>query len=219
MVSPRTRVTLPGPTLILFAKSPRAGGVKTRLQPPCTPEQAADLAEILVEETVRAAVASWPGGIELCAWPDTNDPLFNRLELSYGVDLTTQAAGDLGSKMLKAMVHAGFPCAVMGCDIPHCTPEMYIGAFRALEGGKSVIGPASDGGYYLIGLQESRPELFDGIHWGGEDVLADTLQRAALTGPRLELLGAHNDIDTFQDLLQIAPAIPRLARWLEFQGF
>ena len=206
------------PTLILFAKSPIPGQVKTRMQPQCSAEQAADLAEILIEETVRAAVAGWPGEVELCTWPDTNHGLFSRLAGEHHIGLSSQGSGNLGDKMLHAMERAGFPSAVIGCDVPHCPPGVFLSAFEALKDGSNIIGPSSDGGYYLIGLQQARPVLFGGIGWGGSNVLEETLLRSSRAGINLVSLDALVDIDTFADLLQVSPGIPQLARWLEKQG-
>ena len=109
----------------------------------------------------------------------------------------------------------GIPAAVMGCDIPHCSPDQLLRAFSLLEDGKNVIGPGVDGGYYFLGLQDCLPDLFAGIRWGGSDVLERTLKYAAQLGIELTALDSLQDIDSYADLVAAASEIPDLQRWLK----
>ncbi len=205
--------------MILFTRTPLAGRIKTRLQPECSPKQAAEIASIMIEETVRIALARWPGPVELCVWPGAHHALFRRIASAFDLPVNLQTAGNLGDKMQNAMTQAGFPCAVMGCDVPHCPPATLKQAFCALEAGECVVGPATDGGYYLLGLQQPAPELFEHIRWGEKSVLTDTLDRALDIGLTLDRLDTMNDVDSFHDLVEVAPLVPHLSRWLENNGF
>ena len=87
-------------------------------------------------------------------------------------------------------------------------------AHDLLKQGQNVIGPTIDGGYYLIGLQKARPEIFKGIRWGSDSVMRDTLQAARGCGVHFTLLAPLRDIDRFKDLQQIAKEIPELQSWV-----
>src|SRR3972149_2224967 len=152
------------PQLILFARQPIPGQVKTRLQPDYSPERAAEIAAFMIRATVELAVSTWPGDVMLYVWPATEHLLFHRLTNEFRIRLARQADGDLGAKMLDAL-RAGIArkgsAAVMGCDVPHCGWDVIDQANGWLARGKNVLGPTEDGGYYFIGLQETQPELFD----------------------------------------------------------
>lgn len=195
------------PQLILFARQPVPGLVKTRLQPDYSPEQAAEIAAFMIRATVELAVSAWPGDITLSAWPGTDHPLFRRLADEFHVQLAPQADGDLGAKMLEALrqgIARHGAAAVMGCDVPHCGWDVVDQANSWLARGKNVLGPTDDGGYYFIGLQEARPELFEDMPWGSDRVLEMTLARAEKLGMEFDLLKKLRDIDTASDLWLVA---------------
>src|SRR5689334_23308224 len=104
--------------------------------------------------------------------------------------------------------------AVLGCDVPHCPWDVLDDAEAALARGDCVLGPADDGGYYLLGLTQARAELFEGIAWGGPDVLAATLARATALDIEFTLLPRLRDIDTAADLWLVGRCYPPLARYL-----
>lgn len=191
------------PALMIFAKRPVPGEVKTRLQPDYTPEQAARIAAVLIRQTVELAASSWPGAIYLCAAPDTAHPLFAELAATHRVTLRTQGEGDLGARMERALawgIARHGAAAVLGCDTPHCPWHVLDDANTALARRECVLGPSDDGGYYLIGLAQARPELFRDMPWGGARVLALTLARAEELGIEFHLLEPLRDIDTPADL-------------------
>ncbi len=201
---------------MIFAKQPRPGQVKTRLQPEYTSEQAAEIAAFLIRETVELAVASWPGAAYLCAAPDADYPLFHDLA-KLGVVLIEQGEGDLGARMHRAIafgIERHGAAAAFGCDVPHCPWEILDDANSALARGDNVLGPTDDGGYYLIGLSRAREELFAGIAWGGPCVLSATLERAQAIGIDFTLLPSLRDIDTAADLWLVARDHPSLRRFL-----
>jgi hypothetical protein len=205
------------PELILFARQPIAGQVKTRLQPEYSPERVAEIAAFMIRATVELAVSAWPGDVALHAWPDVDHPLFQELAREFHIRLTSQAGGDLGAKMLSALragVERNGCAAVMGCDVPHCGWDVLDKANDWLARGKNVLGPTEDGGYYFIGLQEARPELFENMPWSGNQVLPMTLARAEELGMEFELLAKLRDIDTARDLWLVAQKYEPLKQFL-----
>ncbi|MCR4348215.1 MAG: TIGR04282 family arsenosugar biosynthesis glycosyltransferase [Sulfuricaulis sp.] len=206
------------PTLIIFARQPVPGETKTRLQPDYSPEKSAEIAAFMIRATVELAVSAWPGDVMLYAWPGVAHPLFQDIANEFKIGLAPQVEGDLGAKMLDALRAVMKPrgsAAIMGCDVPQCGWDVLDQANDWLARGKSVLGPTEDGGYYFIGLQEARPELFADIPWGSGRVLEMTLSRADKLGLEFELLPKLRDIDTANDLWFIAQKYEPLRRFLE----
>lgn len=204
------------PALFVFAKAPIAGQVKTRLQPAYTATQAAEIAAVLISETVALAVAHWDGPIYLSTPPDTTHPLFSELASRYAISLRAQQGSDLGARMHEAIAYGVAQhgaAAVIGCDVPHCPGATLREASERLARGGAVLGPSADGGYYLVGLMQARPELFTGVAWGGADVLATTMTRARAVGVEFEMLTALRDIDTPADLAAAAQTYAPLKRF------
>jgi len=212
--------------LILFAKAPVAGQVKTRLQSHCRAEQAAQIFEILLETTIQNVCQHWPGKVVLSVWLDHQHPFLQGLVKNYPLQLDHQVAGHLGEKMRAALDQWGFPAAVMGCDVPHVPAATLKLAYHQLSNKQSVIGPSKDGGYYLLGLAEQQGldintisrALFADQAWGSESVLTTTLERAALSLLDLFALDQEYDIDNWSELLRAADQLPDLARYLAEQG-
>lgn len=205
------------PALMIFAKQPVPGQVKTRLQPEYTPERAAEIAALLIRETVELAASSWPGTVYLCGAPDARHPLFDELAGRFAVSLIGQGEGDLGARMHRAVrygVERHGAAAVIGCDVPHCPWEVLDDANATLARGGNVLGPTDDGGYYFIGLAAPHVKLFTGISWGGPSVLAATLERAEALGVEFALLPPLRDIDTAADVWLIAQQHESLRRFL-----
>lgn len=191
--------------LIIFAKEPRPGQVKTRLSPPLSPEEAAQLyhsflLDILEEMArvpeVRLALAFSPLGAQV----------FFRGLAPPGADLFPQEGADLGERMARACARgfaAGFgPVLLRGSDVPDLSAGVVSEAKEVLTTGQAqvVLGPCPDGGYYLVGLSEPQPPLFQGLAWSGSAVLTDTLRLARQLDLRVHLLPRWPDIDTYADL-------------------
>lgn len=199
--------------LILFAKSPTPGRVKTRLVPDLGEAGAAAFAESLIEHTVARAVQCWPGPLRILVWPDPTHECFDRLRERYGIEVSGQSGDDLGARMFNALYDAyqrGAAAAVMGCDVPQCPRETYRTAHAFVSQGRSVIGPSADGGYYLVALNPPAPACFDDIEWGTGQVFDTTLQRAADAGLDLIVLHELNDIDTASDIEALRQTDPTL---------
>lgn len=206
------------PALFVFAKAPVAGAVKTRLQPAYTAAQAAEIAAVLIRETLALAVANWDGPVYLATTPIRTHPLFNELAERYAIPVRAQVGSDLGARMHEAIAygvaHHG-AAAVVGCDVPHCPSATLATANQWLRNGRNVFGPAADGGYYFVGLTRLYPELFADIDWGSADVWATTRERTRVLGIAYESLPSLRDIDTPEDLRNAAMDVAALQRFVD----
>jgi rSAM/selenodomain-associated transferase 2/rSAM/selenodomain-associated transferase 1 len=191
---------LPAEQLILFARYPVPGAAKTRLIPALGPEGAALLHRRLAEHAVAIARATGlPGrtGVTICCTGAARRDFRRWL----GVDLayTSQTDGDLGMRLRHAFTSAFRAGArrvvAIGADVPGLSPEILRAAFGALGAHEVVLGPAVDGGYYLIGSRRDRPELFSGIAWGTARVCAQTRAAIARLGLSAAELPALADVD------------------------
>lgn len=206
------------PSLILFAKAPVPGQVKTRLMPELDAREAAQVAILLIEHTVRLALENWPGPVTLHAWPDPNHAVFKNLADAHGVALAQQSRGNLGEKMhnaISSLTRGGTPAALMGCDVPQCPGEVLREAYALLRQRCDIIGPTIDGGYYLIGLQQSHQGLFENMQWGSESVMESTLAAAQYCGIHFTCLPPLRDLDCFEDLTWAAKRMPALKKWVK----
>jgi len=193
--------------VIIFARAPRPGAVKTRLIPVLGADGAAALHAQLVKRALETARAASFRRIELHGTPDINDSFFRSCAGHFTVALEAQAGGDLGARMLAAFVSvlASRPRALLiGSDCPALAARHLRQADRALrEGSDAVFVPCEDGGYALIGLQRPEARLFDGIAWGGENVMADTRIRLTRLGWRWRELDTLWDVDRPEDYARL----------------
>ncbi len=193
--------------LLIFAKEPRPGRVKTRLAERIGTVPAAGIYSILLDWVVRRCQSSakrWRTVV--CLTPDDAVARSDRF-LPAGLPVCRQGDGDLGERLERAFAEAwarGARHAVaIGTDCPDLSETDITGAFAALEGVDVALGPAVDGGYYLIGLRASEPNslrLFRDVDWSTERVYAQTLRRAAAEKLRVGELPTRRDIDTLDDL-------------------
>lgn len=191
--------------LIVFTRTPEPGSTKTRLIPALGHDGAADLQRAMTEHIVRrASLLRGSRGlpVEIRYVGGSESQL--RDWLGDGVAYRPQGDGDLGARMDAAFHQAflaGHPRAVIvGSDCPGITSARMGQALDALDGHDLVLGPAHDGGYYLIGLRRPVPELFDGPAWGTETVLEQTLAIAERLGLAVRLLEPLGDVDRPDDL-------------------
>ena len=193
--------------VVVFAKAPRAGVVKTRLCPPLSPAAAARLYRCFLLDVVDGVRAL--GGITpvIAYAPRRARAFFAAAQ--PGMLLIPQTGADLGARMAGAferLFARGFRAVViLGADSPTLPPRYLRAAIRALRSATvdGVIGPSDDGGYYLIGLRAPCPALFDGVAWSTGRVLAQTLDKARRAGRRLGWLPAWYDVDTIEDLRRL----------------
>ncbi|MFA5189628.1 MAG: TIGR04283 family arsenosugar biosynthesis glycosyltransferase [Verrucomicrobiia bacterium] len=192
--------------LILFARYPVAGRVKTRLIPALGPEGAAALHRRLVLRTLRAAEA-WrmAADADLEIRFDGGSEEAMRHWLGDGWRCRPQGEGDLGERMARAFADSfREDCestVLIGSDCPALSHESLAAAFAGLSRNRVVLGPATDGGYYLVGMTQSIPELFRGVEWGTETVLKETLRILERLALQPFLLERRDDVDRPEDLI------------------
>jgi rSAM/selenodomain-associated transferase 1 len=198
--------------LVLFARVPRLGRVKTRLARRIGSEAALLLHQALLADallfTRRAARTS--GAKALVAWDTAWPPGASRslANAARHLEPIRQGRGDLGARMrrvVRGLVARGVERLVLiGSDSPTAPRRAVSRAFRLLrEGADIVLGPAEDGGYWLLGVRADRPEIFAGIPWGTRRVLRRTAERAAARGARVRFVGTSWDVDRPRDLLRL----------------
>jgi rSAM/selenodomain-associated transferase 1 len=201
-----------GVSVLVMAKAPCAGSVKTRLEPLLGPKGCARLQGALIEAVTAWAADVSPGGAYL-AYGGDEDEL--RPHVAAGARIFPDARGDLGDRLAAATGHVfrerSEPLLVVGTDMPVLTRAHAREAEAVLRGGADVaVGPALDGGYWMVGLARPAPDVFDlGGEWGGAAVLERSLERCAEAGLRVELLGMQRDLDDAADARALA-AHPRL---------
>jgi rSAM/selenodomain-associated transferase 1 len=199
-----------GPTRILiFAKAPRPGRVKTRLIPLLGPDAAAALHARLVQRTLAAACTAALGPVQLWCAPDTAHPFFAACRERHGVTLMQQAAGNIGARMFDAcrrtLARAG-RVILAGSDCPVLSVSHFRAADQALRRGHdAALCPVEDGGYVLIGLSRCDPALFADIAWSSSNVMQGTRDRLTRLGWRWHELETLWDLDRPQDYERLGP--------------
>ena len=188
--------------LLVIAKRPAAGQTKTRLTPPLSPEQASDLYECFLRDTLDVARAV-PHVNRLVHYaPDAAASYFALLAPDFG--LRPQVGESLGPRLDQVLTRClgeGFERAViMDSDSPTLPAAFVAQAFAALDAADVVLGPCDDGGYYLIGLKRPQPRLLLEVQMSTRNVLRDTLALAEQIGARAALLPTWYDVDTVQEL-------------------
>ncbi len=198
--------------LIIFAKAPIPGQVKTRLCPPLTPDEAATLhGSFVLDALERSRDAVNQGRLSLdrfvaCS-PSPEHVFFKILEERHHVQLLPQIGEDLGLRMqeaLRMVLARGYRRVLLiGTDLPSLPASRHGEALRLLIDHDVVLGPALDGGYYLIGLTRPIPELFVGIPWSTDQVLSLTVKKSEALGLRTGLLPPCRDVDRLEDVLAL----------------
>jgi rSAM/selenodomain-associated transferase 1 len=193
--------------LLVFAKAPIPGNVKTRLVPLLGKEKAAQLQAAMITNIVTVAARYQQCQIQLWCAPDTFHPLFVQLQNDYPISLHVQQGDDLGLRMHQAIVHAlrdADTAVVVGTDCPGITVELLGQAFQALNrDNDAVIAPAEDGGYVLLGLKKAAFEIFSEIDWGTDKVYGQTIKRFRQLNLTWESLHTQRDVDRVEDLKRL----------------
>lgn len=190
--------------LVIFAREPLPGKVKTRLAASIGHQAATDLYTAMLQDVQRMAT-----GLEsaqgILFWTE-DATLPQTLQTAPQLTSYRQTGNDLGERMANAFASVfadGFDaCCIIGSDAPDLPPDIVMQAFESLETDMAdvVFGPAIDGGYYLIGMRRLWDGVFDRVPWSVPETLDKNLQRAAELGLRSTLLPAWHDIDTVEDL-------------------
>ena len=206
----RPRTTLRGATstrpetaLIVFARAPEPGRVKTRLVPLLGEKGAARLHAQMVEKTLRTALAAGFRSVDLYCSPGIDGEFFGKMKKRFGVRLFTQGRGNLGDRMYRALRRHS-RAILIGSDCPALRPADLRAAARALHrGADAVLSPAEDGGYALIGVRSISRGLFTGIEWGGAQVLVQTRRRLRRLRWRWAELRTVWDVDRPEDVARL----------------
>jgi rSAM/selenodomain-associated transferase 1 len=214
---------MPADRLLIFCKAPLAGRVKTRLSPPLPPDDAASFYEAALRDVIALAGRE-RGRVEL--WYD-EPAAAGYFSTAYPhVSSELQGGGGFGERQKDAFARSfedGAERVVIVMSDSPTLPESHLNAaFDGLRDAPGVIGPTVDGGYYLIGLQQSSwpraASLFEDISWSSDVVLAETLQRAQQAGVELRVLPGWYDCDRPNDLERVrADALPdsNVGRWFQ----
>lgn len=218
---------MPADRLLIFAKQPVPGRVKTRLTPPLPPAEAAAVYEACLHDVVARA-ARERASVEL--WYEEAPGAAAYFAAEFGhVERRAQPTGDLGAKLVGALETSfaddGERVVVIGTDSPTLPDDVLTAAFHDLAEVDVVLGPTRDGGYYMIGIRRAAwpvgRALFRDVPWSSDAVFRTTLERAGSANLPTRVLPGWYDIDRVADLetarRDVRPE-SRLARWLESHG-
>ncbi|MFC5199164.1 TIGR04282 family arsenosugar biosynthesis glycosyltransferase [Streptomyces kaempferi] len=187
-------------TLLVIAKEPRPGRVKTRLTPPFTPRQAASLAEAALVDTLLA-VAATPARRRVLVLDGAPGPW-----LPPGIDVVPQCGGGLDERLAAAFADCAGPALLIGMDTPQVTPELLTVDFAGCD---AYFGPAEDGGFWALGLAVPDPDLVRGVPMSTAATGAAQRERLTAAGLRVRDLPCLRDVDTAYDAGLVAAAAPR----------
>lgn len=190
-------------TLLVIAKEPVAGRVKTRLCPPCTPEQAARLARAALEDTLAACDRAAGGARRVLVLAGRPGPW-----LPAGWEVIPQRGKGLAERLAAAFADAGGPALLVGMDTPQVAPGVLADGLAALDRADAAFGPAVDGGYWAIGLRDPDPAVFARVPMSR--VFTGAIQRARLAalGLRTVDLPALRDVDDIAAARAVAASAP-----------
>jgi len=193
--------------LVVFARWPEPGRVKTRLSPALPPDLACALHEAMLRDVLEAGRGS-SAERRYLYWTDAPaDRAWSTAAREAGFVESLQHGGDLGARLETAfddlLSKPDQRAVIVGSDCPDLSSAAIDEAFRRLEGYDVVLGPTRDGGYYLVGLRRPAPDLFRDIPWGSQEVFAVTLGRARHAEFAVTRLEPMDDIDTPEDLIRL----------------
>ncbi len=192
--------------LVVMAKEPLPGRVKTRLCPPLTPAGAAALAEAALADTL-AAVAWTPARRHVLVLDGSPGPW-----LPPGFEVVAQRGDSLAERLANATRDVGETLVFVGMDTPQLTRALLCAVLDRLAASDAVLGPTTDGGYWTVGLREPDPQAFAGVPMSTAGTGAAQLARLTQLGLRTARLEPLRDVDTYED----AAAVAALAPWTRF---
>jgi len=189
--------------LIVFVKAPRKGQVKTRLAAQIGEEFALRLYQAMVKDLMENIQPAREYDIHVLVWPHGTENVV-RNWLDWNGYISSQGSGDLGKKLFlafKKSFRKGYKrVIIIGSDLPGISSDLISSGLKRLHKYPLVLGPAVDGGYYLIGLNSLQPQLFSAMNWSTSGVLRETIRRAQQSDLSFQLLKELRDIDTFEDV-------------------
>jgi hypothetical protein len=191
-------------TVLVIAKEPLPGRAKTRLCPPCAPEQAAALAAAALLDTLEQ-VARTPVGRRVLVFEGDAERWRPR-----GFEVVAQRGAGLGQRLAAAFEEVDGPALLVGMDTPQLTPAVLLDGLGALErpGVDAVLGPALDGGYWSIGFSRPAPGVFDGVPMSRSDTCVQQRARMGELGLALREQSPLRDVDTIADARAVAAQAP-----------
>jgi rSAM/selenodomain-associated transferase 1 len=189
--------------LVIMVKAPVPGEVKTRLASTLSPEGAAELSHCFFLDVVELAQSV--SGCEVVVAYSPEDALdFFSVESLKVVKCISQGMGDLGQRMrriFETLSDSGYAKVVLiGADLPTIPLSSLQEAFSSLKNHPVILGPSLDGGYYLLGLQDMIPEIFEGIDWGTDQVLSQSVERLSEKNIQPKRLPSWYDVDEPEEL-------------------
>lgn len=193
----------PDGRIMVFCKAPEPGKVKTRLAKTIGETAASTIHEYLALHCLKQLVDSGIAPVELWCAPNTSHDFFQRCKIELGVMLKTQQGDCLGERMGHAFSSVLPTChsaIVVGTDCPAIDADYIASVFAELQNHDSVIGPAEDGGYVLLGLRKPQPQIFANISWGGSKVFEETVSRFKGDVKKAPMLW---DVDHVADLIRL----------------
>lgn len=190
--------------LMVIAKEPLPGRAKTRLSPPCSPAQAAALAEAALLDTLEVVVQT-PAARKVLVF-DGNPAPFRR----NGLDVIVQRGTGLAERLAAAFEDVAAPALLVGMDTPQITPRLLVDGMRALlrPAVDAVLGPAADGGYWSVGLKRSAASAFAGVPMSEATTCANQRARLHELGFRVHDQPRLRDVDTIEDAYVVAAQAP-----------
>ena len=196
-----------------MAKEPQAGKTKTRLVPPLTYQEAADLYEALLLDTIEMLSLLELADLAVAISPPESKAYFQTATPPGTLLLPIECVdiGDCLKQVLGELIRLGYQQAIaVNADGPTLPQEYLQQALTALDDHDVVFGEGHDGGYYLVGMKHNHSILFDDIPWSTGAVLAKTLDRADKSGLRVALTPGWYDVDTVQDLRRLVTDLSSL---------
>lgn len=190
----------------IMTKYPEPGRVKTRLAGDIGPEMAALICRRMIERVMRQTIPIAEGYVRYVFY-DPPERIRDFVSWFPNEKFMAQRGRDLGERMdnvIGYLLENGAEKAVItGSDIPDLTGKIIMQAFELLDHADVVVGPACDGGYYLVGMKSPMPELFCGITWGTDDVFSKTVGILKHSGKSYKVLPVLSDLDTLEDIHHI----------------
>ncbi len=209
--------------IIIMAKVPAAGKVKTRLEPILSPEKCAELAGAFLQDAINKA-SEQSNQLIIAFFPFDEREYFNKFS-NQNIIFTPQKGTDLGEKMFNAFKFAfeqkADSAVMIGTDSPTFPQKFIAQSFDFLENSDAVLGKSEDGGYYLIGLKKLEKGIFENVEWSNEKTFAQTARNIEKCGLKLSNLPEWFDVDLPEDLERLRRDLKRnkeiapiTAKWL-----
>jgi rSAM/selenodomain-associated transferase 1 len=191
------------PAIIVIAKAPRPGRVKTRLCPPLRYEEAALLAGAALRDTLRAALDAAPGRVTLAL-----DGAVGPWLRGFDVPVIPQRGDDLSARIGAAFADVSGTAALIGMDTPQVTAVHLTRVLDALMRDDAVLGECDDGGFWVVGVRNPRASMFEGVPMSRADTAAEQRARLRAHGLRVVTVDRMRDVDRIADAYAVAHAAP-----------